>query len=89
MFRIQPNYCTYPYKHTVEQFCSLHPDNSPCTLICFFIKAYIVGTHLNYLYLGSSNEYKQYKENRGGGGVGGGRSGGGWGGGGEIWQKHH
>ena len=44
---IRPNNCTYSYKRTVKQF--LRPDYSLPTLIPFFIKSYVVGTHLNCL----------------------------------------
>ena len=46
MYRIQPDYCTYPYKLTVKQFRSLQITSS-VLFVYFFIKAYIVGTHLN------------------------------------------
>ena len=44
-YRVQPNYHTYPYKCTVKQFCSLQLQ--PVYYIYFFIKAYVVCTHLN------------------------------------------
>ena len=43
---IWPNYHTYPYKHTVKQFCSLQITAS-VLYVYFFIKTYVVGTHLN------------------------------------------
>ena len=51
MYHIQPNYLTCPYKHTVKQFCTFH-----VLFVYFFIKAYVVGTHLNC----NSNEYLQH-----------------------------
>ena len=45
-FCIQPNYCTHPYKHTVELFRSLQITAS-VLFVYFFIKAYVVGTNLN------------------------------------------
>ena len=44
-YRILPNYRTYPYKRTVKQFCSLQITAS-VLFFYFFIKAYVVGTHL-------------------------------------------
>ena len=44
-YRIQPNYRKYPYKCTVKQFLSLQITAS--VLFVFFIKAYVLGTHLN------------------------------------------
>ena len=46
MYRIRSNYRTYPYKRTVEKFRSLQITASVLFLY-FFIKAYVVGTHLN------------------------------------------
>ena len=46
IYRIWPNYCTYPYKRTVKQFHSLQIIAS-VLFVCFFIKAYFVDTHLN------------------------------------------
>ena len=46
IYRIRLNYRTYPYKHTVGQFHSIQITAS-VLFVCFFIKAYIVGTHLN------------------------------------------
>ena len=43
---IWPNYCTYPYKRTVKKFCSLQ-ITANVLFLYFFIKAYVVGTHLN------------------------------------------
>ena len=45
-YRIRPNYRTYPYKRIVEKFRSLQITASELFLY-FFIKAYVVGTHLN------------------------------------------
>ena len=57
-YHIQPNYHTYPYKCTVKQFHSL--QITACVLfVYFYIKTYIVGTHLNCI--GNSNEYPQHK----------------------------
>ena len=41
-----PNYRTYSYKRTVKQFHSLQIIAS-VLFVYFFIKAYVVGTHLN------------------------------------------
>ena len=46
IYRIQPNYHTCSYKRTVKQFCSLQITAS-VIFVSFFIKAYVVGTHLN------------------------------------------
>ena len=43
---IRSNYRTYPYKRTVEKFRSLQITASVLFLY-FFIKAYVVGNHLN------------------------------------------
>ena len=45
-YRIRSNYRTYPYKRTVKKFRSLQMAVST-SFVYFFIKAYIVGTHLN------------------------------------------
>ena len=45
-YRIRPNYHTYPYKRTVKGFRSLQITAS-VLFVYFFIKAYVVGTHLN------------------------------------------
>ena len=45
-YRIRPNYRTYPYVHTVKQFRSLQITAS-VLFVYFFVKAYVVGTHLN------------------------------------------
>ena len=45
IYHIWPNYCTYPYKHTVKQFCSLQITAS-VLFVYLVIKAYVVGTHL-------------------------------------------
>ena len=44
--QIQSNYHTYPYKHTVKQFLCLLIIAS-VLFVYFFIKAYVVCTHLN------------------------------------------
>ena len=52
LYRIRPNYHTYPYKRTVKhkrtvkQFHSLQITAS-VIFVYFFTKAYVVGTHLN------------------------------------------
>ena len=46
LYRIRSNYRTYPYKHTVKKFRSLQITASVIFLY-FFLKAYVVGTHLN------------------------------------------
>ena len=50
-----PHMCSY--KCTVKQFSNLK-DYNQCTFIYFFIKSYVVGTHLNWV--GNSNEYQQH-----------------------------
>ena len=45
-YRIRSNYHTYPYKRTVKKFPSLQIIASVIFLY-FFLKAYVVGTHLN------------------------------------------
>ena len=45
-YRIRSNYRTYPYKRTVKKFRSLQITASVLFLY-FFIKAYVVDTHLN------------------------------------------
>ena len=45
-YRIQPNYRTYSYKRRVKQFRSLQITAS-LLFVYFFIKAYVMGTHLN------------------------------------------
>ena len=45
-YLIQPNYRTYSYKRTAKQFRSLQIIAS-VIFVYFFIKAYVVGTHLN------------------------------------------
>ena len=43
--RIRPNYRTYPYERTAKQF---HTSiTASARFAYFFIKAYVVGTHLN------------------------------------------
>ena len=44
--RIWSNYSTYPYKRTVKKFHTLQITAS-ILFLYFFIKAYVVGTHLN------------------------------------------
>ena len=46
VYRIRPNYRTYPYKRTVKQF-RCHQITASVFSLYFFIKAYVVGTHLN------------------------------------------
>ena len=46
MYCIRPNYHTYSYKRIVKQFCSLQITAS-VLFVYFFIKAYVVGTHMN------------------------------------------
>ena len=46
-YRIRSNYRTYPYKRTVKKFRSLQITASVIFLY-FFLKAYVVGTHLNF-----------------------------------------
>ena len=45
-YRIRRNYRTYSYKRLVKQFNGLQITPS-VLLVYFFIKAYVVGTHLN------------------------------------------
>ena len=45
-YRIQPDYRTYSYEHTVMRFRSLQ-ITARVLFVYFFIKAYVVGTHLN------------------------------------------
>ena len=45
-YRIRSNYRTNPYKRTVKKFRSLQITASVIFLY-FFLKAYVVGTHLN------------------------------------------
>ena len=56
-YHIRPNYRTYSYKRTVKQFHSLQIIAS-VLFVYFFIKAYVVGTHLNCRC--NSNEYPQH-----------------------------
>ena len=49
-YRIWPNYRTYSYKRTVKRFRSLKITGS-VFFVYFFIKAYVVGTHLNCINL--------------------------------------
>ena len=46
IYRIRSNYGTYPYKRTVKKFRSFQMAVS-IPFVYFFIKAYVVGTHLN------------------------------------------
>ena len=45
-YRIRPNYRIHPYKRTVKWFCSLQ-ITANVLFVYFFMKAYVVGTHLN------------------------------------------
>ena len=45
-YSIRPYYRSYPYKRTVKQFHSLQITAS-VLFVYFFVKAYVVGTHLN------------------------------------------
>ena len=47
IYRIRPNYRTYPYKRTVKQFHSLQITASVFLSTSFFLKVYVVGTHFN------------------------------------------
>ena len=49
-YHIRSNYRTYPYKRRVKKFCSLQITASALFLY-FFIKAYVVGTHMNCINL--------------------------------------
>ena len=60
-YRIRPNYRTYSYKRTVKQFRSLKIIGS-VIFVYFFIKAYVVGTHLKIQM--SSHNICVYKENQ-------------------------
>ena len=55
IYYIQSDYHTYPYKPTVMKFRSLQITASALFLY-FFIKAYVVGTHLNCI-----NKLMQFK----------------------------
>ena len=46
-YHIQPNYHTYPYKHTVKEFWSLQITAS--VFVHFVLRVYVVGTHLNLI----------------------------------------
>ena len=68
LYRIWPNYRTCPYKCTVKQFHCLQITAS-VLFVYYFIKAYVVGTHLNCI--DSSMQFKWvpttyafYKENQ-------------------------
>ena len=50
LYRIWPNYRTYPYKGTLKYFRSLQITAS-VLFVHFFIKADVVGTHLNCINL--------------------------------------
>ena len=45
-YHIRSDYRTYPYKRTVKKFRSLQ-ITANVLFLYFFIKAYVVGTHLN------------------------------------------
>ena len=69
MYRIWPNYRTYPYKRTVKQFRSIQITAS-VLFVYFFVTAYVVGTHLNCIDLSmktvnskSTHNICLYKEN--------------------------
>ena len=62
------DYCTYPYKGTVKKFRTLQITAS-VLLLYFFIKAYVVGIHLNCIDLLMQFKwvptiYAFYKENQ-------------------------
>ena len=65
LYGIQPNYCTYSYKHTVNQLCSL-PITAIVLFVYFFRKAYVVGIHLNCVNAiqMSTHNICLYKENQ-------------------------
>ena len=48
IYHIWPNYRTYPWKRTVKQLGSLQ-ITAKVLFVYFFIKAYVVGTHLNFI----------------------------------------
>ena len=50
-YPIQPNYPTYPYKHTVKQFRYVFRLQPVYFFVYFLIKAYVMGTHLNCINL--------------------------------------
>ena len=54
-YRIRPTYLTCPYKRTVKRFRSLQ-ITVRVLFVYFFLKAYVVGNHLNYIDL--SMEFK-------------------------------
>ena len=59
-YRIRPNYRIYPYKCTVKPFRSLQ-ITAIVLSVYFFIKAYVVGTHLSCIDLSMQlNEYPQH-----------------------------
>ena len=45
-YRIRSNYRTYPYKRTLMKFHSLQITASVLFINFFFIKVYVVGSHL-------------------------------------------
>ena len=59
-YRIRSNYRTYLYKRTLMKFRSL--ITASVLFIYFFIKAYVVGSHLNCIdsCRCNSNEYPQH-----------------------------
>ena len=54
-YHIRPNYRTYPYKRTVKQFRNIQ-NTASVLFVYFFIKTYVVGTHLNCI-----NKSMQFK----------------------------
>ena len=62
-YRIWPNYCSYPYKRTVKQFCSLQITAS-VLFVYFFVKAYKCMLRVPILIASTcwcnSNEYPQH-----------------------------
>ena len=57
-YYIRPNYHIYPYKGTVKHSRNLQITDS-VLFVYFFIKAYVVGTYLNYI-----DNICFYKENQ-------------------------
>ena len=55
-YHIWPKYCKYPYERTVKEFCILQITAS-LLFDNFFIKANVLGTHLNCINL---HEYPQH-----------------------------
>ena len=65
-YHIQPNYRTYSYNRTLKQFRNLQITAS-VLFVYFFIKAYVVGTHLNCIIDAiqmSTHNICLYKENQ-------------------------